>query len=226
MPQRANVAIIVRSFLGAVEVLLDILQDSDSLPSVDVLRPSFCIHCHQVTYTPDGVLWIIGHGTYSRQVLGFTEYGDVVILIRRFLCKGCDHTISVLPDFLFPWRWYAAPVIFGALWLHLVEGQREADVRAHFGIEVEDEDWRTLRRWRTQLLHPLWFWLASRLGCSGPAVTRKEGRLRLQRLHAEAAIPNPSPGAMGVIARLTAGTVHVRGICWPLGHDPPERMGT
>jgi len=220
------VAIIVHAFFNAVETLLDIFQEPDQLPSVDELRPRFCPLCHQVTHTPDGGLWIIGHGTYSRQVLGFSEHGDVVIFIRRFLCKRCIHTISILPDFLLPWRWYAAPMIFGALWLHLVEGQREADIRARFGIDVEDENWRTLRRWRTQLLHTLWFWLAPRLGSSGPAMTREEGRFRLQRLYAEAEIPDTSFGAMDSVARLTSDTVHIRGICWPLGHDPPEKNGT
>ena len=219
-------AIIVRSFPGAVETQLEILQDPVLLPSVEELRPSSCPLCLQLARNPDGRLWVIGHGTYSRQVLGFPEHGDIDILIRRFLCKRCRHTISLLPDFLLPWRWYAAPVIFGALWLHLVKAQREADIRAHFGIAVEEESWRTLRRWRTQLLHLLWFWYAVRLGFRGPAGNREEGRIRLQRLQAEAAGPAESHGAMDGVPRLTTGTVHIRGVCWPLGHDPPGKTGT
>ena len=211
---------IVRATPGDVESVLESLQDCAGLPPVDTLRPSHCPLCHQLASLPGGLLGIVGHGTYERQVLGYPELGDVTVFIRRFQCLGCGITISVLPDVLLPWRWYAAPVIFNALWRHLVEEARECELRKHFGVAVER--WRSLRRWRRQLLVRLWFWYGPRLGATGDATTRAEGRRRLVWLRAEALDPTePVPSAMAV-RHLAASTAHVPGHAWPLGHDPPE----
>ena len=48
-------------------------------------------------------------------------------------------------------------------------------------------DWRSLRRWRAQLLvsPTLWGWLGPGLGITRPALDREEGRSYLTRLLAE-----------------------------------------
>jgi hypothetical protein len=207
---------------GDVESVLASFRDRALLPSVDELRPIDCPLCRHLAHRPDERLGIVGHGTYDRQVLGYPELGDLTVFLRRYRCLGCGTTISVLPDVLLPWRWYAAPVIFGALWRHLVEEQRASAIRVHYGVAVER--WRSLRRWRRELLVRLWLLYGARLGARGPARTRAEGRRRVVRLHAEALDPTAGVTPETAVRQLAASTAHVRGYAWPLGHDPPENL--
>jgi len=191
---------------------------------VDALRPESCPLCGRLAHVHGEPLGIVGHGTYERQVLGLVGLtAAALVVVQRYLCRGCARTISVLADQLQPGRWYASGVILEALRLHLIEGKSEAEIRDLFGVSVDSETWRTLRRWRRQLLVTLWSWLAARLGTRGAAETREEGRRRLTQLLAEAA------GARGgddwASARaLATGTVHLQGVSWPLGRDPPENL--
>ena len=180
----------------------------------------YCPQCHHLSHLWNGLLGIVGHGTYERQVLGYPDLGDLTIFVRRFRCLRCGVTISVLPDVLLPWRWYAAPVIFSALWQHLVQGVRTIEIQKRFGVAVEQ--WRSLRRWRSQLLVHLWSWYGPRLGARGPATTRAEGVRRVLGLRAEALDPTESVPQETGVRRLAASTAHIRAHAWPLGHDPPD----
>ena len=212
--------IIVRSLFEHVEELFDAAR----LPSVDALRPSSCPLCGELAFSPGERLGIVGHGTYRRQVLGLlgiTE--EAVTLVRRYLCRGCKRTISILPDDVHPRRWYAAGAILEALRLHLLEGVSERKIRARFGVVTDSESWRSLRRWRSELLVTLWCWLARRLGFSKKAETRGDGVARLRRLFSEAGLEEKHDSATAARALLRS-TVHLRGITWPLGRDPPEEI--
>jgi len=217
--------IIVTTLCGSVEELQDRFGAQSRLPSVDALRPSSCPFCGNPAHEPAKLLGIVGHGTYTRQVLGHVSVAtDFVIRIRRYLCRACKRTISLIADLLHPRRWYSGAAILEALRLHLIEHRAEREVRKTFGPEIDSESWRSLRRWRRQLLEPLWNWLAPRLGFTGPALTREEGRRRLARLLREGGEIQPERSGAGSAAapRLTRDTVHAQGLTWPLGHDPPE----
>ena len=129
----------------------------------------------------------MGHGMYSRQVCGLIETGWIIIWIRRFLCLVCGHTMSLLPNWLHPWRWYAGTVIIEALFRHCILLESAAAIGARFGRPEDAVEWRSLRRWRLQLLvsPTLWGWLGPRLGAIKPAVNKNEGRARLERLLVE-----------------------------------------
>lgn len=174
--------IIVQGFLDDIEDLLRVARNPGLLPPVDALRPSSCPGCGEPASSPGKPLGIVGHGTYLRQVLGLVAAEEIVLRIRRYLCRGCRQTLSILPDLLHPRRWYAAGVIVEALRLHLLEGRKERAIRNRFGVDADSGSWRSLRRWRFQLLYVLWHWLAEKFGVRGPAVTRKEGRRRLRQL--------------------------------------------
>ncbi len=208
---------IVRSLVEHVEWLFERAR----LPSVDALRPTSCPLCGELAFSPGERLGIVGHGTYCRQVLGVVEVaGEAVTHVRRYLCRGCGHTISVLSDELHPRRWYAAGVIFEALELHLIQGVSEGEIRRRFGIVTDSESWRSLCRWRRALLATLWYWLARRLGVRGEATTREEGCRRLKRILLEASVDDPLDAAR----HLLCSTAHSGGFSWPLGHDPPEEL--
>ena len=212
--------IIVRSLVDRIEELFDVVR----LPSVEQLRPSSCPLCGKLAFSPGERLGIVGHGTYRRQVLGVVEVeGESVTLVRRYFCRGCRHTISVLSDDLHPHRWYAAGAILEALRLHLLEGESERQIRERFGVAVDSESWRSLRRWRSELLVTLWYWLGRRLGVQKKTGARGDGGRRLRRLFSEAAVEFSVDGSTA--ARLLLGsTVHLRGHSWALGRDPPEKL--
>ena len=212
--------IIVCSICDSVEDLFDTAR----LPSVEELRPSSCPLCGELAFSPGKRFGIVGHGTYQRQALGVVDAAQAAItLVRRYLCRGCERTINILSDHLHPRRWYGGGVILEALKLHLLEDLSEREIRERFGIAVDSGSWRTLRRWRSELLMTLWYWLARRLGLRGKARTRDDGRLRLRRLFAEVST-EPKPCAATTSRALLCGTVHFQGVSWPVGRDPPENL--
>jgi len=94
--------VIVHSLAHSVEQLC---ARSPDAPSIEQLRPAWCVSCGEPARNARGVLQLVGHGFYSRQVRGLSEQSWIVIWVRRFLCVAGGHTISCLPDWLHPWRW-------------------------------------------------------------------------------------------------------------------------
>ena len=185
-------------------------------------RPKFCVTCGQVAHNSDGVLQIVGHGMYARQVRGLVETW-IVIWVRRFLCLACGHTMSLLPDWLHPWRWYAGTVIIEALYRHCILLEPAGSIGALFGRPQDTTEWRSLRRWRKQLLIPptLWGWLGPRLGITKSASNRSESRTYLERLLAEGG-HMVRAGILAVeevsnaVRRTLRDLVHDRKKAWPL----------
>jgi hypothetical protein len=136
------------------------------------------------------VLRLVGHGRYSRQVRGLSEQTWIVVWVRRFLCLACGHTISRLPDWLHPWRWYAATVIIEALYRHDVLRESARGLGRRFGWTDEASTGRRLRRWRRQLLVSLtlWGWLGPRLGVRQAVSDHRQAASLLHRLLAEGGV--------------------------------------
>ena len=160
---------------------------SADAPSLKDLRPGHCAICGQAARNAEGKLRIVGHGMYSRQVCGLVEVGWILIWIRRFLCQACGHTMSLLPDWLHPRRWYAGTVIIEALYRHCFLMESTASIGARFGRPEESMEWKSLRRWRKQLLvsQTLWGWTGAALGITEPAASRTQCGTHLMRLLAE-----------------------------------------
>ena len=88
--------------VGESSVSVERLSHRSTLPSVEALRPTCCPYCGHVAQQPSK-LGVVGHGTYTRQVLGLISRSrQLMIWVRRYLCRGCQKTISVLPDALSP----------------------------------------------------------------------------------------------------------------------------
>ena len=184
-PPPNETVVILHSRATSIEQLC---ARSPEAPLIEELRPKFCVFCGERARKRCGVLQLVGHGLYCRQVRGLSETTWIVIWVRRFLCLACGHTISRLPDWLHPWRWYAAPVIIEALWRHSVLRESSRTIGARFGRPADALGWASLLRWRVQLLisPTLWGWLGPRLGIRKPAATREQGHLYIERLLAEA----------------------------------------
>ena len=207
--------------VSAFPVDVEDLCDPSRLPSVDELRPSACPLCGKPARPPGERLGIVGHGTYLRQVLGRVGGGEpLVIRIRRYLCRGCPTTISVLPDELLPRRWYAGGTILTALTLSLLLGMPAAEARRRLAEPGETPGWKTLERWQRQLFAPLWSWLAAQLGFGGrgPAKGRVQRTDRLQKLLSlhGACGRSPTVEIEQVACALARGTAHTGTESWEM----------
>ncbi len=211
-------SIIVRRFQSLVLELENLAR----LPPTDEIRPAACLGCRSAAGLP-GALNLIGHGTYQRQVLGAAAAAEsVVIHVRRFLCRACKRTVSILPDELHPRRWYSAAAILLALSLSLLRGKLADEVRRHFGAQSENRRWRTLERWKRQLLCSLWAWRAAELGHAAASPPRDdvESASRLRRLlNRHGASDRSPPDEIAAAARAaTTNTAHTCTESWPMGH--------
>ncbi len=204
-------------------VAVEDLAHRKCLPSVDDLRPCSCPLCGQPARPPGANLGIVGNGTYRRQVLGvLSESESLVIFVRRFLCRGCGRTISVLPNMLLPWRWYAGTAMLVALVLSLLRGKTAREVRGRLGQIGDTPGWKTLDRWQRGLLSPLWGWVAAQIGFAehGPCASRAErceGLRRLAALHGTHA-RSPDPELELAACALATGSAHTRAKSWLIAH--------
>ena len=76
-------------------------------------RPDHCPQCeanHPLT----------GHGFYFRTLVDAAF--DGVIRVRRYLCRCCKRTVSLLPEFAFPWLRFSVSVIALFLVARLLNG--------------------------------------------------------------------------------------------------------
>jgi hypothetical protein len=74
----------------------------DHFWQLDFPRPQTCPTCHALDL-------LIGHGFYGRQPITLTAVYQVHI--KRWRCKVCHHTVSLLPSFLLRFRHYLLEVI-------------------------------------------------------------------------------------------------------------------
>lgn len=133
---------------------------------VESCRPKSCPHadCGKLARDERDCLRIRGHGSYRRQVLGLARGRPLSLLVRRYLCAACKRTISVLPSWVYPWRWYAAPTIIEALWRLIVLGVSTAGLFRELALWPKAyEHWKTLARWGRDFLvsRTLFGWLGT-----------------------------------------------------------------
>ena len=111
-------------------------------------RPAGCPGCAGTV--------ISGHGSYERRVVYVDR--DVLILVRRWRCKCCGGTISMLPSVVHRHRHYALVVIEMVL-----RGRLGGElVLTWRGIEIESgASLRSLRRWCAAFLTNALRWLSA-----------------------------------------------------------------
>ena len=194
------------------------LENLCRVPAADELRPSQCPACGRAAGLP-GALNLVGHGFYRRQLLGLDDVPrGVVIFVRRFFCRNCKKTTSVLPPEVHPRRWYAGAAIIAALVRHLILGWSADQVREALGAAPGARAWRTLRRWKAQFLGPLWFWKAAELG----AIDEEGASPPLELLHRflmHLGAPSPRPPDVSMVVMEAAAEAAVLGTV----HKWPER---
>jgi transposase-like protein len=100
-------------------------------------RPEVCPQCHAVNV-------FIGHGFYLRKPLSPTQVYP--IRIKRWLCKACQHTLSLLPSFLLRYRHYLLDVIQVVVVTRFEDGASWTQVAQRCTVEGLPSP-RTIRRW-------------------------------------------------------------------------------
>jgi hypothetical protein len=90
---------------------------------------------------------LIGHGYYLRKPKGRIDGHEVgTVWIKRWFCKLCHGTISVLPDFLLSFRHYVVPVIQAVIEVRCGCGKPWATLEAECA-EAGAPARRTMQRW-------------------------------------------------------------------------------
>jgi hypothetical protein len=98
---------ILHPFAGSIQ------QYSEAISDPDRYRPDHCPQCQ--AKQP-----LAGHGFYQRTVVDVTF--DGVIRVRRYLCRLCRRTVSLLPEFVLPWLRFTITVISLFLVARLLRG--------------------------------------------------------------------------------------------------------
>jgi hypothetical protein len=87
---------ILHPFAGSIQLYLKAISDPD------LYRPDHCPQC-------EAKQPLTGHGFYSRTLVD--PAFDGMIRVRRYLCRLCQRTVSLLPDFALPWLRFSLTVI-------------------------------------------------------------------------------------------------------------------
>jgi hypothetical protein len=99
---------ILNPFTGTIQQYLDEISDPDRY------RPDHCPQCG--AKKP-----LTGHGFYSRTLVDCGFEG--AIRVRRYLCRLCQRTVSLLPEFVLPWLRFSITVISLFLVAHLLQSR-------------------------------------------------------------------------------------------------------
>lgn len=99
---------ILHPFAGSVQ------QYNEQLSNPDAHRPGHCPQCQ--TKHP-----LSAHGFYTRTLIDTAC--DGVIRVRRYLCRACQRTVSLLPEFVLPYLRSSLTVIALFLMARLLRGQ-------------------------------------------------------------------------------------------------------
>lgn len=114
------------------------------------------------------------HGFYERYLILLHFEGT--ILIRRYICKECGHTVSLLPSFAHPGRCYGIEPIIYVLTGFYVKGKRICRIAAASVCSRQLIRWFRLRI--EQNLNMLIMELTELLALRAPPVTEKTAKKR------------------------------------------------
>lgn len=98
---------ILHPFVGSIQ------QYSEAISDPDCYRPDHCPQC-------EAKQPLTGHGFYRRTLVD--PAFDGVIRVRRYLCRLCKRTVSLLPEFALPWLRFSITVISLFLVARLLQG--------------------------------------------------------------------------------------------------------
>lgn len=124
-------------------------------PSVEQVRPPQCAGCGVASRPVGARLQVHGQGLLVRQVRGVLEAdgepGVWEVAVRRYECQRCGAVMTVVPAEMLTRRQYSAPSIALALYLWVVAGLPDREVRGRVcAWRVRGRNsrgWAQLYRW-------------------------------------------------------------------------------
>jgi len=193
----------IRSARVVVHSSLDVKNWAERVPDVEACRPSHCPRCGAAARPLGGPLVLVGHGLRSRQVRGSLEAGAApaitVLLVRRYRCRRCSGTTTVLPRGALAARHYGASAIAWACALYGMTGASLAATRARVSPwRSEEPGWPTLGRWLRSVEARALFPVVR------PSQTNASARARAERVAATVLAFAPA-GGVSLEARVFAG---------------------
>jgi len=114
-------------------------------------RPNECPQC-RVEDT------LIGHGFYERKALSQTAV--YVLRVKRWYCKACQRTVSLLPSFLLRFRHYLLDVIQFVVITRYEDAASWTRVAQRCAVDGAPSS-RTIRRWCDSLAEHASVWWAA-----------------------------------------------------------------
>jgi hypothetical protein len=99
---------------------------------------------------------MIGHGFYLRKALDQTQV--YLVWIKRWYCKVCHHTLSLLPSFMLRFRHYVLIVIQQVVVARYEENRSWAQVQRQCAPEMAPSP-RTVVRWCRSFAEQAGRWL-------------------------------------------------------------------
>jgi len=144
---------------------------------------------------------LIGHGYYLRKPKGRIDGHDVgMVWIKRWFCKLCHGTISVLPDFLLSFRHYVVPEIQAVIEARFDGGKTWAVLEAECA-EAGAPARRTMQRWCGSFAEQASRWL----GAVQATLAQQDSRSPWLDPHGEAlAAPHLAQALLGASEHLLA----------------------
>lgn len=145
-----------RSQIRIVQSDIEVKSWVNEPPSCGAARPSSCVACGAPSRVPGKALVIVGHGLRERGVEGPLVPGEepvaLVILARRYACRGCDAILVVVPRGVGRGTRYSLSAIAQglALWGYArwtAAKSREATSAARARGFTSPDQWSSLRRW-------------------------------------------------------------------------------
>ena len=98
---------ILHPFAGSIQCYFDEIAEPDRF------RPDHCPQC-------EAKRPLTGHGFYRRTLVDAAF--DGFIRVRRYLCRSCKRTLSLLPEFVLPWLRFSISLIALFLAARLLNG--------------------------------------------------------------------------------------------------------
>jgi hypothetical protein len=137
--------VIVTEFGGSVQDYVDRME------RIEFPRPAVCPHCQALDV-------LIGHGFYPRKALRPMQV--YALRLKRWYCKACQRTVSLLPSFLLRFRHYLLDVIQWVVVTRFEDGVSWAEVERRCAVE-EAPSPRSMRRWCEAWAEHAATWLAA-----------------------------------------------------------------
>jgi hypothetical protein len=145
-------------------------------------RPNECPHCRVVGQ-------FIGHGFYERKAL--SQMQVYVLRIKRWYCKACQQTVSLLPSFLLRFRHYLLDVIQFVVVTRYEDAASWAQVARRCAVDGVPSP-RTIGRWCDSLAEQASVWWAA----VQQTLAEQDAASPLLDPLGETAGPRDAPGAL------------------------------